>query len=113
MADRGDILLLKSRLGFGESADGPRVVVVQSTPLNAILPTTVVVPLDASAPPGHAHPLLVTVSAAEAGTAADQVAYPTHLRVIPTDRFAPGRVGALKPRTLAELDERIRMVLDL
>jgi mRNA-degrading endonuclease toxin of MazEF toxin-antitoxin module len=88
------------------------VAVVQATPLNAALPTTVVVPLDievTAVPPT----LRVRVSAKEAGADEDHVAIPTLLQVTLLDRLAPGRVGRLSPRTLAQLDEKIRLVLDL
>ena len=53
------------------------------------------------------------VPAAEAGTRKDQVAIVTHVRFAPTDRFEPGRVGKLGPETLEELNEKLRLVLDL
>lgn len=112
MAERGDVLRVKRRLGFGAERAGERVVVVQATPLSSALPTTIVVPLDTSA---HAAPrsLSVVVSAAEAGANEDQVAVPTELHVVVLDRLAPGRVGRLEPRTLAMLEEKLRLVLDL
>jgi mRNA-degrading endonuclease toxin of MazEF toxin-antitoxin module len=112
MAERGDVLRLKRRLGFGGDRSGERVVVVQATPLNAAFPTTIVVPLDATERAGPPS-LLVRVSAEEAGSQEDMVAVPTQLQVTLVDRLAPGRIGRLKPRSLAQLDEKIRLVLDL
>lgn len=83
------------------------------TPLNSTLPTTLFVPLDLLAAPYQGRELLVHVPAAEAGTKRDQVAIVTHLRFAPSDRFEPGRVGKLGPETLDELDEKLRLVLDL
>ena len=113
MAERGDVLELRGRLGFGAKNQAERVVVVQATPLNSTLPTTLFVPLDLLAAPYQGRDLLLRVPAAEAGTKRDQVAIVTHLRFAPTDRFEPGRIGKLGPETLAELDEKLRLVLDL
>lgn len=105
MAERGDVLELRGRLGFGAKNQSERVVVVQATPLNSRL--------DLLAAPYQGRELLVHVPAAEAGTKRDQVAIVTHRRFAPSDRFEPGRVGKLGPETLEELDEKLRLVLDL
>lgn len=112
MAERGDVLRVKRRLGFGSERSGERVIVIQASPLNAALPTTIVVPLDtdpSAAPPS----LAIAVSAAEAGAAEDHVAIPTQVQVTLLDRLAPGRVGRLNARTLSRLEEKLRLVLDL
>jgi mRNA-degrading endonuclease toxin of MazEF toxin-antitoxin module len=112
MAERGDVLRVKRRLGFGKDREGERVVVVQATRLNAALPTTLVVPLDThagSVPPS----LAVRISAAEAGAGEDHLAIPTHVQVVLADRFSAGRVGRLEPKTLADLESMLRAVLDL
>lgn len=112
MAERGDVLRVKRRLGFGAERSGERVAVIQATALNAALPTTVVVPLDTDA--GSSPPsLVVPVSAAEAGADDGHFALAAHIQVTLLDRLSPGRVGRLKPRTLALLDEKLRLVLDL
>jgi mRNA-degrading endonuclease toxin of MazEF toxin-antitoxin module len=113
MAERGDVLEFRKRVGFSSDNSLERVVVVQATELNAALPTLIVVPLDIIADPYVDVQLLVRVSAKEAGTRKDAVAIPTHLRFVPSDRFAAGRVGRLRPSTLAQLDDRLRLVLDL
>lgn len=113
MSERGDVLQLQSHLGFGAKGDGERVVVVQATELNSALPTTLVVPLDLVADPYVDQALLVHVPAVEAGTRKDCVAIPTHLRFVATDRFQAGRVGRLAGGTLAELEEKLRLILDL
>jgi mRNA-degrading endonuclease toxin of MazEF toxin-antitoxin module len=112
MAERGDILRVKRRLGFGTERAGERVAVLQATPLNAALPTTIVVPLDSNLD-GTPASLGVRVSAEEAGAEEDYVAIASQLQVTLLDRLAPGRVGRLHPRTLAQLEERMRLVLDL
>ena len=112
MAERGDVLRVKRRLGFGSERSGERVAIVQASPLNAALPTTIIVPLDTdrnAAPPS----LAVEVSAREAGATEDHIAITTQLQVTLLDRLAPGRVGRLEPRTLARIDEKLRLVLDL
>jgi mRNA-degrading endonuclease toxin of MazEF toxin-antitoxin module len=112
MADRGDVLRLKRKLGFGKERAGERVVVVQATPLNAALPTTVVVPLDAN-PKSAPAQLTVKVSAHEAGADQDFFAILSHVQVTLLDRLAPGRVGRLRPSTLLRVEEKLRLVLDL
>jgi mRNA-degrading endonuclease toxin of MazEF toxin-antitoxin module len=113
MTERGDVLELQSRLGFGAQGERERVVIVQATELNSALPTTLVVPLDLLADPYVDQDLLVHIPAAEAGARKDCVAIPTHLRFLSADRFQPGRVGRLSRVTLAELDEKLRLILDL
>lgn len=112
MSERGDVLRLRRKLGFGAAADAERVVVIQATELNSALPTLVVVPLDVLADPYVGLDLLVRVSAEETG-GEQCVAIPTHVRFVPSDRFAPGRVGRLTGKTMAELDEKLRLVLDV
>lgn len=112
MAERGDVLRVKRRLGFGSERSGERVVVIQADPLNSALPTTLIVPLDTDSkavPPS----LTVRVSAAEAGAEEEHVAVPTQVQVTLLDRLAPGRVGRLRPSTLGHLDEKLRLVLGL
>ena len=103
----------RSRIGFGAESGGERAVIVQATELGAALPTTIVVPLDVVEDPYIDRELLVYVPADEAGSRKDHIAIPTHLRFVRGDRFEPGRVGRLRPRTLAELDEKLRLLLDL
>jgi mRNA-degrading endonuclease toxin of MazEF toxin-antitoxin module len=112
MAERGDVLRVKRRLGFGSERSGERVAVIQATPLNSALPTTVIVPLDTEASSSPAS-LSVPVSAVEAGATEAHFALPAQIQVTLLDRLAPGRVGRLRPRTLALLDEKLRLVLDL
>jgi mRNA-degrading endonuclease toxin of MazEF toxin-antitoxin module len=112
MADRGDVYRLVRRLGFAAAAEGEAVVVVQATRLNEALPTLVVVPLDFDSV-WAAHPLAVRVRARELATEQDHFAITTELRAVRQDRLAPGRVGKVDRRTLAELDRVLRLVLGL
>ncbi len=113
MAERGDVLQLKRRIGFGRDQEGERFVVVQATALNSALPTMLVVPLDPHVALFSSSPLAVRVSATEAGASADHVAVSSWIHVLHLDRVVPGRVGRLKRATLDELDDRLRRVLDL
>jgi mRNA-degrading endonuclease toxin of MazEF toxin-antitoxin module len=112
MAERGDVLRVKRRLGFGAERGGELVIVVQASPLSSVLPTTIVVPLDASAKAAHPS-LTVRVSAKEVGGSAEQYALASQLQVTLLDRLAPGRVGRLAPKTLRLLDDKLRLVLEL
>jgi len=114
MASRGDVVELKTGLGFGSSSgEAERLVVVQDNGLNQVLDTTVVVPLTNATPALVAMPLNAGVSANEAGTAVDQVAITTHLRTVLYDRLKPGAVGTLNATSLANLDAALKVVLNL
>jgi mRNA-degrading endonuclease toxin of MazEF toxin-antitoxin module len=113
MADRGEVLRLKRRLGFAPKGETDAVVVVQSNRLNAILPSLIVVPLDAAVGAYAGLSLAIRVSREEAGSHVDHVAVPWSLRYINADVLAPGPVGRLRPDTLRALEQSIRLVLDL
>jgi mRNA-degrading endonuclease toxin of MazEF toxin-antitoxin module len=113
MADRGDVFQLKRRLGCGAEQEAERVVIVQASPLNSVLPTMIAVPLEPLVDTFAGSPLAVTVSAQEAGATDDHVAIASWLHVVRSDRLAPGRVGKLLPRTMGELGDKLRLVLDL
>jgi hypothetical protein len=113
MADRGDVLRLKRRLGFAAKGEAEGVIVVQATPLNSVLSTLLVVPLDPAVGAYTRHPAVLRIPGAETGSAVDQVAVPWRLRAISADACAPGPVGRLRPATLAALDDLLKLVLDL
>jgi hypothetical protein len=113
MADRGEVLRLKRRLGFAPKGEAESVVVVQADPLNAVLPTLLVVPLDPAVAAYGDQPAVLRVSRDEAGSGAEHVAVPWRLRAISADSVAPGPVGRLLPRTLRALDDLLKLVLDL
>jgi len=113
MADRGDVLRLKRRLGFSAKGEAESVIVVQATPLNAVLPTLLVVPLDPAVGAFAGHPAVLRVTREEIGSAVDHVAIPWRLRAIAADAFAPGPTGRLKPGRLAALDDLLMLVLGL
>jgi mRNA-degrading endonuclease toxin of MazEF toxin-antitoxin module len=113
MIERGDVLRLKARLGFLPKGDVGSVIVVQATPLNSILPSVLVVPLDPAAALYVNQPTAVSIPAKEAGTASSQVAIVSQVRPLRLDHAAPGVAGRLSPATLARIDQILRLVLDL
>jgi mRNA-degrading endonuclease toxin of MazEF toxin-antitoxin module len=113
MADRGDVLRLKRRLGFGAKGEAEAVIVVQATPLNVVLPTLLVVPLDPTVGAYGHHPAVLRISREETGSSAEHVVVPWRLRAIGADALAPGPVGRLRPATLSALDDLLRLVLAL
>ena len=113
MAHRGDVLRLKRRLGFGAKGEADSVVVVQASGLNAVLPTLLVVPLDAAVGAYGRVPAVLRISREEAGSHADHVAVPWRLRAINADSLAPGPVGRLRPDTMRALEDLLKLVLDL
>ena len=112
MAERGEVFRLKRRLGFGPKGEAEAVIIVQATPLNTVLPTVVVVPLD-PAVSAYAGQAVVRVTRTEAGSAVDQVAIPWRIRSLAADALAPGPVGKLRPATITSLDELLVLVLGL
>ncbi len=113
MADRGEVLRLKRRLGFAAKGEAESVVVVQATPLNAVLPTLVVVPLDPAVGAYADHPAVLRISREESGSRVEHVAVPWRLRAVGADSFAPGPAGRLRPGTLRALEDLMKLVLDL
>jgi mRNA-degrading endonuclease toxin of MazEF toxin-antitoxin module len=113
MAERGDVLRVKRRLGFSARGEAEAVVIVQPAPLNAVLPTWLVVPLDPAVGAYARNPAVLRVSREEADSSVDQVAVPWRLRAIAASDLAPGPVGRLKPETLAALDDLLKLVLGL
>lgn len=113
MADRGDVLRLKRRLGFAAKGEAESVVVVQADALNAILASLLIVPLDPAVGYYANHPAVVRVSRREAGSRVEQVAVAWRLRAINADSLAPGPVGRLRPDTLRQLENLLKLVLDL
>lgn len=113
MADRGEVLRVKRRLGFAAKGEAESVVVVQADGLNGVLPTLLVVPLDPAIDAyGRGLPV-VRVSREEAGSRVGHVAVPWRLRAVASDALAPGPVGRLRPGTLEALDDLLRLTLAL
>lgn len=113
MADRGDVLRLKRRLGFSTKGEAESVVVVQADGLNEILPTLLVVPLDPAVDAYGRRAPVLRISKEETGSHVQQVVVPWRVRAISAGSLAPGPVGRLRPDTLRALDELLKLVLDL
>jgi mRNA-degrading endonuclease toxin of MazEF toxin-antitoxin module len=113
MANRGDVLQLKNRLGFLPKGEAGSVVVVQASALNTVLPTLLVAPMDHALSVYANDPTAVPVLPREAGTKTDQVALVAQIRPVRLDLLAPGAVGRLGPQTQARLDRALRLVLGL
>ena len=113
MAERGDVLASKRRLGFGAGGATERFVVVQADALNEVLETTLAIPLDAAHAYYSDYPGAVLVRAAEIGASRDQVAVVTALGSVDLSRFEPAPVARLAPATLDELDRMLAIVLSL
>ena len=111
VAERGDVLAAKRRLGF--AADGRRehFVVLQSDAFT--IDTVVVAPLDHADPIYDDDPLVVEVTAREAGTKSPQVVLVAHLRSVLVDRFDAGVVGKLRRASLMRAEDAIVRLLDL
>lgn len=107
------MLRLKRRLGFAAKGEAESVVVVQANPLNEVLPTLLVVPLDPAVGAYANHSGVLRVTREEGGSHVEQVAVPWRLRAVGADSFAPGPVGKLRPGTLRTLDHLLKLVLDL
>ena len=113
VAERGEVLRLKRRLGFATRGEAESVIIVQADPLNALLPTLIVVPLD-PAVGAYTRPLpVLRVSREETGSRVEHVAVPWRLGAVAADALAPGPVGRLRPDTLLALDDLLKLVLDL
>jgi mRNA-degrading endonuclease toxin of MazEF toxin-antitoxin module len=72
-----------------------------------------VVPLDSATAIYGQQPVVVPVSALEAGTSTSQVAVVPQVRPLRMDHFSPGVVGRLSPATLQRINQVLRLVLDL
>jgi mRNA-degrading endonuclease toxin of MazEF toxin-antitoxin module len=113
VAKRGDVLLLKRRLGFGGGRGQDRVVVLQHDALNAVLDTTIVAPLDLERAGDADDPTLVEVSATEAGGRETHYAMLTQLFSVTFERLEAGAVGRLSAETLAQLEGVLGAVLGI
>ncbi|MGO9836132.1 MAG: type II toxin-antitoxin system PemK/MazF family toxin [Polyangiaceae bacterium] len=112
MARRADVLVALRKLGFGASGRRERFVVTQSDLLVGV-DTVIVAPLDDDAPMYRDDPLVVRVSAAEAGTSQPHVVLVHLLAAARLDRFEPASVGRLSPRSMGLVDGLLRTVLHL
>jgi hypothetical protein len=112
VARRGEVLVALRRLGFGAAGRREHFVVVQSDLLSGI-ETAVVAPLDDVAPIYDQDPLVVRVTAKEAGTKFEQVVLGHLLTAIPLEKLDAAPTGRLSAKSLARVDEVLRIVLSL
>jgi mRNA-degrading endonuclease toxin of MazEF toxin-antitoxin module len=113
VAIRGEVLVLRRAIGFLPNGKLERFAVIQSDQLSGVLDTVIAVPLDDAIKDYAALPGMVPVSAAEAGSAAEQVALVTQLTCLPLERFEPSRAGRLRPATMSRVSRVAKLVLDL
>jgi hypothetical protein len=112
MARRGDVLVALRKLGFGSGGRREHFVVLQSD-LLAGIDTVIVAPLDEDARIYEKDPLVVRISATEAGTTRAHTVL-VHLQgAARLDRFEPAAVGRLLPKSMASVDRLLRTVLGL
>ena len=112
MTRRADVLVARRRLGFGAEGRREHFVVVQSDLLSG-LDTVVVAPLDDDAPMYEDDPIVVRVSAKEAGSKGTQVVLIHLLAAARLEKFDPVVVGRLSAKSMARLDGALRTVLEL
>ena len=77
------------------------------------LETVVVAPLDDQSKLYEDDPLLVEISAKEAGARGNQVVLVAHLTSIVLDRFEPGVVGRLRRASLMRVEDAIVRLFEL
>lgn len=112
MARRAEVLVALRKLGFGASGRRERFVVVQSDLLVGV-DTVLVAPLDGDEPMYKDDPLVVRISAAEAGTSQPHVVVVHLIAAARLDRFEPAAVGRLSSRSMGLVDGLLRTVLHL
>jgi PemK-like, MazF-like toxin of type II toxin-antitoxin system len=112
VSKRADVLASLRKLGFGAGGRRERFVVTQSDLLVGV-DTVIVAPLDDDAPMYERDPLVVRISAAEAGTSQPQVVLVHLIAAARLDRFEPTTVGRLSPRSMGLVDNLMRTVLHL
>jgi mRNA-degrading endonuclease toxin of MazEF toxin-antitoxin module len=109
---RGDVVVARRRLGFGAEGTAEHFAVVQSERLGR-LETVIVAPLDVDGPLYRGDPLVVHVSAREAGLRQPHVVL-VHLPAATLlDRFEPAHAGRLSAASMAKVDAVLRLVLHL
>jgi mRNA-degrading endonuclease toxin of MazEF toxin-antitoxin module len=112
VAKRADVLVARRRLGFVVEGRRELFVVVQSDLAHA-LDTVVVAPLDDDAPMYRSDPLVVPVSAREAGSRGPQVVLVHMISAALIDRFEVGASGRLSSRSMAQVSRTLRSLLEL
>ena len=112
MAKRGDVLVARQRLGFGRDRARERFVALQADALDG-LDTVLVAPLDEDSSLYQDDPLVVHVSAREAGADRPHVVLVHLLRAAQLDRFEAAVGGRLSRAAMGEIEALLRVALAL
>lgn len=112
-AKRGDVIVVRRRLGFGVGNRREHFVVLQSDMLQNDLDTVVAAPLDDDLPVYAGDPLVVRVTKREAGTSTPQVVLVAHLTSVLRERFDAVRVGRLRPASMTDVEKLMTILLEL
>ena len=113
MADRGEVMQLKKRVGFAPHCTIETMLILQCDGLNRALSTTIAAPLDDALAMYRGDPTCVALSATEAGSDGPRVALLTRLRTVPWDAFEPSPVGRHESTTLAVVEAAMCAIFDL
>lgn len=112
MARRGEVLVVRRKLGFGAEGKAEHFAVVQSDELRE-LETVLVAPLDVDGSLYDDDPLVVRVSPKEAGTRQPHVVLVHLVSAALLDRFEPAHVARLSGVSMAKVDDALQVVLGL
>lgn len=112
-AKRGDVLVVRRRLGFDVGHRREHFVVLQSDMLQKDLDTVVVAPLDEDLPLYAPDPLVVHVTKREAGTSTPQVVLIAHMTSVLRERFDAVRVGRLRATSMRDVEKLMTILLEL
>jgi mRNA-degrading endonuclease toxin of MazEF toxin-antitoxin module len=113
VAKRGEVLVARRKLGFGEGGKPEHFVVLQSDQLRD-LDTVIVAPLDVDdAALYKADPLVVKISPREAGSKRPHVVLVHLLSAVLLDRFEPAHVSKLSPASMAKVDALLKTSLGI
>ncbi len=110
MARRGEVLVSRRRLGFTSDGTAEHFVVLQADALSD-LDTVVVAPLDADTPLYKGDPLVVRISAREAGARQPHVVLVHMLSAAMLERFEVAHVSKLSVASMEKIEERLRTIL--
>jgi hypothetical protein len=111
VAKRGDVLVARRKLGFGAAGRAEHFAVLQADRLQD-LETILVAPLDVFGPLYQTgDPLVVPVSAKEAGAKQEHVVLVYLLSAMLRDRFEPAAVGKLTSASLVKIEDVLRVAL--
>ncbi len=111
MAERGDVLAVRRRLGFASEGKREHFVVLQSTAFS--LETVIVAPLDDDGSLYEDDPLTVEITAKEAATRSAQVVLVAHLTSVLLERFEPGVVSRLRRASMLRVEDALVKLFDL